>query len=189
MNPILAAAVEVLEVCGASNLPCCVIGGLAVQRWGEPRLTRDVDVTVLCEFGQEDQVTELLLARLGTRRDDARAFAVRARVLLATSSNGVPVDVALGAVPFEQRAVARASDHAYPGGAVLRTCSAEDLVVMKAFAGRPQDWLDVTGIAARQGSRLDRAQIVEELAPLLELKVASEDLRRLEAVLDEHGRG
>jgi len=186
VNRILAAAVEVLGVCAASNLRCCVIGGLAVQRWGEPRLTRDVDVTVLCEFGDEERVTDLLLARLGARRDDARAFAVGARVVLARASNAVPVDAALGALPFEQRAVARATDHPYPGGAVLRTCSAEDLAVMKAFAGRPQDWVDLTGIAMRQGPLLDRVQIRAELAPLLALKETPEDLDRLEAILDEH---
>ena len=28
----------------------CIIGGLALQRWGEPRLTRDVDIEVFTGF-------------------------------------------------------------------------------------------------------------------------------------------
>ena len=31
----------------------CLIGGLALQRWGEPRETIDVDVTLLTGFGDE----------------------------------------------------------------------------------------------------------------------------------------
>jgi len=33
----------------------CFIGGLAVQTWGEPRLTRDIDGSVLTGFGGEAQ--------------------------------------------------------------------------------------------------------------------------------------
>ncbi len=43
-------------------------------------------------------------------RSDAREFALRYRVVLVRSQAGVPVDVALGAMPFEERAVARASE-------------------------------------------------------------------------------
>ena len=32
----------------------CFIGGIALQRWGEPRLTRDVDVSLLTGFGKEE---------------------------------------------------------------------------------------------------------------------------------------
>jgi hypothetical protein len=48
--------------------------------------------------------------------------------------------------------------------------AAEDLVTLKAFAERVQDWLDVEGILVRQGSRLDRNLVLRELRPLLELK-------------------
>jgi hypothetical protein len=57
---------------------------------------------------------------------------------------------------------------------VLVTCSAEDLVVLKAFADRMQDWLDIEGIIVRQGASLDRSLVLQELGPLLELK---EDLQ------------
>jgi len=58
-------------------------------------------------------------------------------------------------MPFEERAVQRASPFAIQGGVTLTTCSAEDLVVFKAFAGRDKDWLDIEGIALRQHRRLD----------------------------------
>jgi hypothetical protein len=71
------------------------------------------------------------------------------------------------------------------GGHSIVTCSAEDLVVFKAFAGRDQDWLDIEGIIARQGRALDAALVLEEAGPLLELKEAPAALERLRRLLGE----
>jgi hypothetical protein len=43
---------------------------------------------------------------------------------------------------------------------------AEDLIVLKAFASRPQDWIDVESIAIRHRRRLDWKLVFEELEPL-----------------------
>ena len=182
MNPILEAAAEVEAFCASHGWRFCFIGGLAVQRWGEPRLTQDVDVTIITGFGTEAPYVDALLERFEGRRADARDFALRHRVVLARTSSRVPVDIALGAMPFEERAVARASTFAFGPGIELRTCSAEDLIVFKAFAGRGQDWLDVEGIIARQGASLDRGLVLREAGPLLELKEAPGDLERLLAM-------
>jgi hypothetical protein len=66
------------------------------------------------------------------------------------------------------------------------TCSAEDLLVLKAFAGRVQDWLDVEGVIVRQGPRLDRQQVLAELRPLLDLKGDHEAEPRLLNLLSKH---
>ena len=79
---------------------------------------------------------------------DAARGARRAR-------SGVGLDIALGGLPFEQSVVERSSLFAFPPDTRLRTCSAEDLIVMKAFAARPKDWLDVEGIIIRQMGTLD----------------------------------
>jgi hypothetical protein len=34
----------------------CFIGGVALQHWGEPRVTRDLDLTVFTGFGGETPV-------------------------------------------------------------------------------------------------------------------------------------
>lgn len=183
MNPIFAAALEVQAFCRARGWRFCFIGALAVQRWGEPRLTLDVDVTVLTGFGTEEAYVDPLLSRFKARRPDAREFALQYRVLLLQSDAGVPVDVALGAMPFEERAIARASDFAIDAGVALTTCGAEDLIVFKTFAGRAKDWLDIEGIVVRQGGRLDQALIWRELGPLLTLKEAPEAARRLRTLL------
>jgi hypothetical protein len=58
--------------------------------------------------------------------------------------------------------VARAGDQELVDGIRLRICSAEDLVVLKAFAGRHIDWADIERVVARVGSTLDTELIVTE---------------------------
>lgn len=50
----------------------CFIGGLALQRWGEPRATRAIDLTLFTDFGREMEFMDPLLAAFRPRIDDAR---------------------------------------------------------------------------------------------------------------------
>jgi len=184
MNPILEAASEVDRSCTELGLTFCFIGGLAVLRWGEPRLTRDVDLTILCPYGAEGSVIDPLLERFGSRMDDARDFALRHRVVLLRAANAVPIDVALGALPFEERAAERASRWRIGEDLHLLTCSPEDLLVHKVFAGRDRDWIDVEGVIERRRDTLDRELINAELRPLLELNDSMPHLVRMDALFD-----
>jgi hypothetical protein len=121
-----------------------------------------------------------LIARFEPRRDDAAEFARAHRVLLLRAPSGVGLDIALGGLPFEESAVERSSPFTFPPETVLRTCSAEDLIVFKAFADRPKDWVDVDGVIIRQSGQLDWDYVRTHLAPLAELKDAPEILDRLE---------
>ena len=168
--PLLQAASEVEDILSELGLRAVIIGGIAIFRWGEPRATRDVDFTVLCPFGEEKPKIGAIFGRLRGRIVNAEEFAVANRVLLLSASNGRPVDIALGALPFEERAVERGSTFEFAPGVGLRTCSAEDLVVMKAFAGRERDLADIAGILVRQSAHLDWDLIEKELKPLLEVK-------------------
>jgi len=47
MNSILEAANELQTFCSAAGWKFCFIGGLAVQRWGEPRQTQAADLTLI----------------------------------------------------------------------------------------------------------------------------------------------
>ena len=180
MNEVIQAAVELQVICQSQGWQFCFIGGLAVQRWGEPRETVDVDLTLLTGFGGEEPFIRILLQHFEARIPDAAEFARQRRVLLLRSSKGVGLDVALGALPFEELVVRRSSFFEYPPNILLRTCSAEDLIVLKAFASRGQDWVDVERTIVRQTGRLDWSYIQEQLAPLAELKGAPEILDQLE---------
>ncbi len=183
MNALLATAAEIQNFLQQAGERFCFIGGIALQRWGEPRLTRDVDLTLLCPYGAEEPVVERLLAGFSPRMPEARAFALEHRVLLLRGSSGVPIDIALGAIPFEERCVDRASEFDF-GDVRLLICSAEDLVVLKAFAGRERDWADIESVAIRQSQRFDWPLVFTELAPLVELRGGAETTARLRGLRD-----
>ncbi len=182
LHPVVMAALELQRALEDFGRPFCFIGGLALQRWGQPRYTSDADATLLTDWVDDEAAVDFLLNRFRARRPEMREFALRARVLLLRSSDDVNLDVALGALDFERRAIERASDWKYHD-VLLKTCSAEDLIVHKSFASRDQDWVDVEYVLMTQGRKLDVRQIFGELQPLAELKEDPAIVPRLEALM------
>jgi hypothetical protein len=171
----------------ARRIPYLIIGGIAVQRWGQPRLTRDVDVTVLLPPGQEEGVLRDIAAAFPPRLEDAVTFAVEHRVLPVSVPGGSEADVSLGLPGYEEQAVARAVPYDLGGGRTVRLCSAEDLIVHKALAGRPQDLLDIEGIVARQGKALDVEHIRRWLRELARAANDPDVATRFERAWAAHG--
>lgn len=73
----------------------------------------------------------------------------------------------------------------YSPGISLRVCSEEDLIVLKAFAGRRRDWADIEGIVARQRETFDWQQIESSLEPLAVATERPELLGALRAIRRE----
>jgi hypothetical protein len=182
MNGLFAAALEAQQVMQSHGWRFCIIGGLAVVRWGRPRATQDVDFSVLIEFGKEPEFIDVLLGRFQGRVADAREFALQSRVVLCQASNGVALDIALAGFPYEEQVIERASPFAFGPGTTLITASAEDLITLKAFAGRDQDWADVLGIAERRTRQLDWELIWRNLTALSELQEGQDPRIRLEEI-------
>ncbi len=167
MNRQFETAWQLHTFLSTRRIPYAIIGGLAVQRWGQPRLTRDVDLTMLLEPGREESTLREIVAAFPPRIDDAVAFALAHRVLPVDVPGGSEADLSLGLPGYEEHVVARAVPYDLGGGREARLCSAEDLIIHKALAGRPQDVLDIEGIVARQGKAVDVAYVrrwLEELA-------------------------
>jgi hypothetical protein len=176
---ILDSAREIQDFCDGCGWRSCFIGGIAVQRWSQARVTRDVDLTLLTGFGDESSFISSLLAHYAARTADAAQFALKSRVLLLKSASGIGIDISLGALNFENLVVERATPFEFAPGLMLRTCSAEDLMVMKLFASRAIDIRDAEGIAVRHDKTLDWRYIEEQLGPLAEAKEDPEILRQL----------
>ncbi len=107
---VQAALTKLARVLDAAGLAYAVMGGQAVLLYGEPRVTRDIDVTVA--MGPEG--VPALLARLaeaGWRPlpEKPEEFVERHLVLPVEDTGGeVRVDLILGLTAFEREAVARA---------------------------------------------------------------------------------
>ena len=129
------------------SVPYMIIGGQAVLLYGEPRLTRDIDVTLGIDLGGIDllltMVSELALKTLP---EDVRSFVRETMVLpVLEEDTGIRVDFILSFTPYESEAIARAVIVKFKEQEV-RFASPEDVIIHKIFAGRPRDLEDVSGI-------------------------------------------
>ncbi len=185
MKSLIGLAEEIQGFFEKNSWRFCFIGGVALQRWGQPRLTLDVDISLLTGFGKEVAFIEPLLATYRSRIADAKEFALQNRVLLLMSERGIGIDIVLAGLPFEEEVINRASSFEFLADIHLRTCSAEDLVVMKAFAGRTQDWADIEGILLRQRGAIAGRYVLENLRPLAEVKGEPQIIDRLRALLEK----
>jgi hypothetical protein len=183
MVGLVQTAKAVLGCLERAKIPACVIGGLAVQRWGEPRATQDVDLTALAPFGEESRTLDVLLSAFEPRVPDAREFAERYRVLRLRSDEGIGIDVSLAALPFELEVLVRSVDWLVEPGVSLRICSAEDLLVYKLIAARPRDLADIEGIVRAQHSWLDIGRVRANTSELAEALEAPDLLAPFEAAL------
>jgi predicted nucleotidyltransferase len=178
MKQLFSIALEVQNYLKKQQLEFCFIGGLAIQIWGEPRLTRDVDLTIYTGFKDDAQVVDSLIKEFTPRINEAKNHALLYRVLLLKKED-VGIDISLGGLPFEQLLIKRAIDIPFSTNISLKICSAEDLVILKAFAARERDWADLETVIIRQKNKLDWDYIFNELTPLANLKEEPEILDRL----------
>lgn len=179
MIELFEAAKHVTDFFEKKKWDYAFIGGIAVLRWGDIRTTADVDVAILTRYEDEEHFVSEILKKFIPRISDAHTFALQNRVVLAKAENGIGIDISLGGLPFEEQMVEKSSNYCFAQNYTLRTCSAEDLIVFKAFAGRHKDWSDIDSILVKQKGNVDLDYILSHLVPLCELKEDSETVRRL----------
>ncbi len=129
-----------------SALPYMIIGGQAVLLYGEPRLTKDIDITLGTGLERLPDVLAAARAADLTILVEPESFTRQTMVLpCADPQSGMRVDFILSFSPFEQLAISRARK-VRMGDAELRFASLEDLIIHKIIAGRARDLEDVKGI-------------------------------------------
>jgi len=191
---LLRAAAEAARFLDAQGISYAVIGGLALQRWGEPRMTWDVDITVLVPVERLETFVDAVLSRFNPRIPDTREFALRHRVLLVQTGEGMPIDISLGIPGYEEEALERAVWVDFPEVGKLRLIAPEDLIIHKCVAGRPRDVEDVEGILIRQHLRLDLGLMrnwLSEFRPVVDthdpVELFERALERARRALEEAG--
>jgi hypothetical protein len=169
VNSRKVAVIEIHGFFAGLDVKYAIIGGMAVQYWGESRFTQDIDLTVSAPLDDLEGFIQRILDRFAPRIDDALDFASQNRVVLVKATNGYPIDIALGLPGYEDEVLRRAVEYAIAPGKVVSICSAEDLIIHKVVAGRAQDIRDIEGIVYRQLDRLDEEYIQRWLAEFSQL--------------------
>jgi len=153
---VLERMAQALEERGIDYM---LIGGQAVLLYGEPRLTRDIDVTLGVGPDRLPEVLEMV-RRLGwtVLVDDPQVF-VRQTLILPVQEpeSGVRLDFIFSFSPYERQAMKRVR-RVQIGSAQVRFASPEDLIIHKVVASRPRDLEDVKGVLIKN-PEVDREYI------------------------------
>jgi hypothetical protein len=145
------------------KIPYMIIGGQAVLLYGEPRLTKDIDITLGVDTDRTDDILACA-GRLGFKIlvENPVEFIQSTMVLPAQEPvTGIRVDFIFSYSPFEQQAIARARQINL-AGTILRFATAEDLIIHKIISSRPRDLEDVKGILLKNPG-LDKDYIMRWL--------------------------
>jgi len=131
----------------SQNIPYMIIGGQAVLLYGEPRLTKDIDVTLGIGSEGLDQVMQsvdnLKFKILVPEPEDF----VRETMVLPTihEKSGIRVDFIFSFSAYEHQAIENAKQIKI-GTQDVHFASLEDLIIHKIIAGRPRDLEDVRSV-------------------------------------------
>lgn len=134
-----------------ASIPYIIIGGQAVLLYGEPRLTRDIDITLGINI---DKLPELLdvIEYIGATPipEDIETFVRETYVLPARDAiSDIRIDFIFSSTPYERQAIKRANKIKIKE-TYINFASIEDVIIHKIFAGRPRDIEDVKSIILKK---------------------------------------
>jgi len=172
------------------GIPYMILGGQAVLLFGEPRLTRDIDITLGAGPEALPRV-QLVLERVGLEplAPDPATFVAKTMVLPARDqATGLRVDLIFSNSSYEREALQRARVIKV-GQTEVRFISPEDLIIHKLVAGRPRDLEDAKGLLIKNPgldfiylrswlSRLDQALAMDLSQTLARLEKEIKSRRR-----------
>jgi hypothetical protein len=141
-----------------AGLPYMVIGGQAVLLYGEPRLTKDIDITIGVDLDRLPEVLRVVNALSLRPLADPQTFTRQTMVLPCLEpESGIRVDIIFSFRPYELQALGRTTPVKL-GDEEIRFVSPEDLIIHKVIAGRPRDLEDVASVL-RKNPTADLAYI------------------------------
>ena len=128
-------------------MPYMVIGGQAVLLYGEPRLTRDIDITLGVDIDHLEKVLIVVESlNLEILPENFTEFVTQTKALPTQEpKSGIRVDFIFSNSEYEQQAFKRVYSVSL-NKTNVDFAAIEDLIIHKIFASRPRDIEDVRGI-------------------------------------------
>ncbi|MEW6544050.1 MAG: nucleotidyltransferase [Nitrospirota bacterium] len=149
---------EVVRALNEWRTDYALAGGLAYSALVEPRATTDVDVLILLEATNSDQIARLFSGVFDSVVPHQAPMLFKGgsiwRVIGIKDEREVIVDLLLAHSAFHRQALARKRTVDFEGLA-LPIVTLEDLILLKAMAGRLQDLADIERICQRPDLQVD----------------------------------
>jgi hypothetical protein len=188
MKNLFHSVSEIQNLLHGEGIYTIVIGGLAVAAWGEPRVTRDIDLKI--HLGRNN--SEHLLTILGSNyhtlvSNPAEMLRTRGLIFLHDKT-GTRFDLLLADTPYDEIAIQRGMNVEVQPGSIIRMCTAEDLIIYKMISTRLRDHEDIKGVIYRQGELLDQNYIIGWLQ---QFEIALDDstlVHEFKHMVDEYHR-
>lgn len=130
-----------------NDIPYMIIGGQAVLLYGEPRLTKDIDITLGIGIDKWKIIDKIvhsihlrpLISKIENFVKETYVFPV------IDDKSGIRIDFIFSYSPYERQAITRAKSVLF-GKTEVKFASLEDVVIHKIIAGRERDIEDVKSI-------------------------------------------
>jgi len=155
------------------EIPCALVGGLALAVWSHPRSTRDVDLLVGVDSSHAQPVIDALCA-VGCRpKKSPPLFRVgeQSFVQLLFTPTGefydVQLDLLLAETAYQKTALERCVERNVPGvDRPIRVLNCDDLILFKLVAGRMVDRADAAMLMRENRDAVDFAYLGDWVARL-----------------------
>jgi hypothetical protein len=121
-----------------------IIGGQAVLIYGEPRMTRDIDITLGVGIDELNKIKQVITKiGLTIRVKNYKKFAEQTMVIPAMDKkSGILVDFVFSFTGYERQSIKKAKSIKI-GKTMVKFASLEDVIIHKVIAGRPRDIEDI----------------------------------------------
>jgi hypothetical protein len=157
MSSIVTVLFKLLKILNLQKIPYMLVGGFAVNYYGTPRATGDIDISLLVN---SDNIINLIKAFKKQKfilheKDILMLLKISNHFLVYDAKNIYRVDCWLPKTDFELKALSRRKKARLLGKNVYLP-AVEDLILFKLLAGREKDLEDLKWIFKRQGAKLDK---------------------------------
>jgi len=140
-----------------------IIGGQAVLIYGEPRLTKDIDITLGVDIDRYEEIMKIVQSlNLKILPKDPYRFVKETKVLpLLDEKTGFRIDLIFSFSEYEKEALKRVNrikiDNTY-----VNYVSIEDLIIHKIISGRERDIEDIKSLLLKN-KKIDKKYILKWL--------------------------
>lgn len=176
---------RIVKLMAETKTRYAVLGGVAVSLYGMPRLTLDVDISIILE---KDRVEEFLKKahKLGFKPlvSNERKFVGYTGVIPMKFVKGGPLsrcDFIVAQNMLEYLAIKRARTVTL-GSSKVKVITPEDLVLQKLSSDRPRDIEDARGVILRQ-EKLDTGYIHMWLKKISKMTKRTDSIRIFDSFL------